>query len=593
MSAPPIVPSTPTSSTQPSSTRDALRSKVASLSTSASKALDDFERSNVALYKALVDVLLLWIECRNELGFLDDLYAGQRYKKPKDNAETLFPFLKIIFAKSSITHADKSRLSKWNIALLCLLYELENNAKRYRAKMADKLIQFIQASGGIDGLLSEEEKQRIEYEESILLAGRETPFNPYHEGTAFDLMRAALQTISTATPIATLNPARPLRVDEYQLVALLAQRSANGTYTVLGSTNRAATLGPLAHDVIRRPTQQLPAELKAIVDVIRTQAYPPEAMPLDLKAREEWLTKVYRDETRFSAKKVPGRPEAHRGGRLLATKKLLITGGTKEILLSASSLKASVVTKFSNATTSLEAGELFCLPGYGQLLLERMCETGEINAVDVVAGETLQRITSAAAPLHYSLHLKRPTRQRVKIIELYDPARYAAHPFAFQADFDFGKWSPSWAFNAAPTWFAELRERFLDRWFTTLGARKQVKRLNNQAFEITVTSQAFKMGFNLSDAGSPPPFELPISHTSLPQNKQQSAFYLSKDLGPVFYNIGDLDIVGEIAVSGNSDALVLSFTADIGTVAIAIPAAQLIRAQYERIDKAFAERRYV
>lgn len=594
MSLPPFAPTLPSNtSPQNSTTRQELKSRVASLSATASKALDEFERSNSALYAALVNVLLLWIECRDEPGFLDELYAGQRYKKPRNNAPTLFPFLKIIFAKSSITHAEQARLSKWNIALLCVLYELENNVARYRAKTAAKLVKFIKDSGGMDGLLSEEEKQRIEREETVLLAGREAAFNPFHEGTASDVMKAALQVIGNANTVATLTPTRPFRVDDNQFVALLAKRTPIGTYTVLGATNRADALGYVARDVVRRPTQQLPTELKAIVDVIRTQAYPPEAMPLDLKAREDWLAKIYRDETRFSAKKVPGRPEALRNGRLLATKKLLISGDTQEILLSSSSIKAAVVTKLHPISTSLQVGENFCLPGYGLILLERMCETGEINAVDVVAGKTLHKIEYADTPFHYSLHLKRPTPQQVKIITLYDPARNAGHDFAFQADFDFENWSPAWSFSVSLGWFADVRERFLDKWFMTLGARKQVKRLNNQAFEIVITSQAFKIGYNMSDAGSPTPFDMPISLTSPSQQKPWSTFHLSKDLGPVFYNMSDLDIAGNITVSGNADALVLSFKADIGPVSIAIPAARSTREQYERIDKAFAERRYV
>lgn len=162
--------------------------------------------------------------------------------------------------------------------------------------------------------------------------------------------------------------------------------------------------------------------------------------------------------------------------------------------------------------------------------------------------------------------------------------------FAFQSDFDFSVWSPKWSFSVPQKWFVELRERFLDRWFATLGANKQVKRLNNQVFELATEATALRIGFNLSEAGSPKPFEMPISR---PQTTALSpAFYLSKDLGPVLYNLADMDIESPVMLSGNSDALVASFTSTIGNVQIAVPTAKLVKEQYERIDRAFHERRY-
>ena len=570
-------------------TRDRLVGQVEILSQEAVTALAQFDRSTTALYKVLVEVLLLWKQCANEPGLLEHLYLSIRYKKPPDDLPTLVPFLRVIFKKSKIVAKEHARFTKWNIALLCLLYELHANPKRYRANPVPKLVAFISKSGGLDGLLTGEDKARIEREENVSLLKDETEFNPFREAPVEQMLATAIENIKHGVAVGSVVPNEAVRIGEDDLSALLIRRTNAGSFEILGSTNRRDAIGLVAHHMVRSSTSRLEAELKAIVDTIHTQAYPPLAMPASLLAREKWLTDVYRDQTRFLAKNVPGRIEKKKNERLLSAKKLHIDGSSATLTLSSSRVRASVVTKCSGMKSSVAADHQCCLPGRDLLLLERMLETGEINAIDVIDHRALRPISMGSKHL-YSLQLKRPTPQKVKIITLYDPSRDSGLDSAFQSDFDFSVWSPKWSFSVPQKWFVELRERFLDRWFATLGANKQVKRLNNQVFELATEATALRIGFNLSEAGSPKPFEMPISR---PQTTALSpAFYLSKDLGPVLYNLADMDIESPVMLSGNSDALVASFTSTIGNVQIAVPTAKLVKEQYERIDRAFHERRY-
>lgn len=565
---------------------DKLVERAVDLSDRATSSLADFDRSTAKLYKILVEVLLLWIECRNEPGALDALYADLRYKKPEDGAPTLVPFLRVIFKKSKIAAKEHARFTNWNIALLCLYYEYLEHPTRYRAKPAPKLVDFIRKSGGLDGLLTDQAQKMNDRDEGLEI--NEVEFNPFREGNIAKTRALALTNVTSGPPIAEITPIQPIRVGEDNLSALLARRMPDGSLQILGSTNRRDAVGLVAQHIVRRSTSRLEDELKPIVDAIRTQAFPPEAMPVALLPREKWLNDVYRDQTRFFARDIPGRLEKKKNEFLLSFKKLLIDGTAKSLLLSSARLRASVVTKCSNVRTSLAVGDRFCMPGRDILLFERMLETGEINAISVVGQQALRPIPLGNT-LQYSLHLKRPTPQLVKIISLYDAARDGSLPSAFQSDFDFCSWTPSWSFSVGQQWFAEVREMFLDRWFATLGANKQIKRLNNQAFELSIGRTLLKLGFNMSEAGSPPPFEIPIA---LQQSASSSAFYLSKDLGPVLYNLADMDISGDITISGNVNALVATFSNETGNFQVAVPTAYMAKDRYQRIEKAFHERRY-
>ncbi len=388
----------------------------------------------------------------------------------------------------------------------------------------------------------------------------------------------------------------PLRIGDENLIALLARREANGTISVIGSTNRQAAIDLVSQGLLKLPLSTMHTELRLLVEVIKTQAYPPEAMPRDLEARQKWMTDFYRDQTKFLARSIPGREETKKGERLRSAKKLLMSGGEKEVLLSGSRLKASVVTRCRTDLLPVDPGDRYCMRGMDLVLIERMLETTEMNVVSVIpddkTGNAIRKIP-LGQKRHYTMHLTRPTPQQVRIFPFYDATRDAGSPIGFQSDFDFGGWKPDWTFSVQQGWFAQLRQLLLDEWFVTLGARNQPKRLNNQALELTVHTNKLEIGFNLSEAGSPPPIGMTINTNTNGRPIPFKAFYLSKDIAPVFYNIADLELTSGVDVSGNKNVLVLSYKTQSGAFDIAIPAAALAGQQYERIEAGFTERRYV
>lgn len=578
-------------------TRDALRDKVDKLTAEASEKLDSFERSTAALHRALVKTLMVWMECEREPGFLDELFKvrGIRYRIPPDNSPTFLPFLKLVFSKSKVTQAEQSRLGQWNAALFSLYRDYHDRPKHYRAKADAKLYDHLKKNGGIDGLLHKDDKERTKREDETDIQGQETSVNPFLEPPQAALLKFGGDIVKQYPPSGVVTTTTPFRIGDGNLIALLARREADGTINVIGSTNRQAAIDLVSQGLLKLPLSTLHPELRLLVEVIKTQAYPPEAMPRDLGARQKWITDVYRDQTKFLARSIPGRKETKKGEKLLSAKKLIMTGNDKEVLLSGSRLKASVVTRCLTNLLPLDPGDRICMRGMDLLLIERMLETTEINVVsaipDDVTGNAIRRIPSYYKH-HYAMHLKRPTPQKVRMFPFYDATRDAGLAIGFQATFDFDAWKPDWTFAVQQGWFARLRQQLLDEWFVTLGARNQLKRLNNQAMELTVHANKLEVGFNLSDAGSPPPCEMPINANTKRRPKPFKTFHLSKDIAPVFYNIADLELTGDLEVSGNKNALVLSYTTPSGVFDIAIPSATLDGQKYERVEAGFAELRY-
>ncbi len=578
-------------------TKASLRDKVDKLTTEASAKLDEFERSHAALHHALVKTLLLWIECEQELGFLDELYKdrGIRYHKPPDKVPTFLPFLKVIFGSSKVTQSDQSRLGQWNGALLSLYRDYHDRSSHYRAKAEAKLYDHLKRNGGIDGLLRKDDDERTKREDVIDIGGQKTSFNPFLEPPQAALLKFGSDIVKQYPPTGVVTTTNPLRIGDENLIALLGRREANGTISVIGSTNRQAAIDLVSQGLLKLPLSTMDPELRLLVEVIKTQAYPPEAMPRDLEARQKWMMDFYRDQTKFLARNILGRKEIKKGEKLRSSKKLLMTGSNKEVLLSGSRLKASVVTRCRTNFAPVDSGDRFCMRGMDLVLIERMLETTEINLVSVVpddvTGKAIRKIP-VGQKRHYTMHLKRPTPQQVRLFPFYDATRDAGLAISFQSSFAFGAWKPDWTFTVQQNWFARLRQQFLDEWFVTLGARNQPKRPNNQAMELTIKTDKLEIGFNLSDAGSPPPIEMTINADLKGRPIPFKAFHLSKDIAPVFYNIADLELASDVDVSGNKNAMVLSFKTPSGAFDIAIPAAVLDDRKYERIDKGFTELRY-
>ena len=334
--------------------------------------------------------------------------------------------------------------------------------------------------------------------------------------------------------------------------------------------------------------------------------------------------------------------------RVRAVKKLVVRAVDQSILLSSSALAASVVTLCKptkgafpylatkpeplhretamriraqlKADPTLDEDELVIASGdyhyepmhnaeaalenQGLRIVERMIETTEIFSVGVEAvvanfggyrrgpnARTRVGVTERPIEAHqrWLLHLKRQHEQQPRALSFYDTWRDAGAVLGFQPTFDFSAWKPAWQVEVEPVWFGQLREKLLDGWFASFGGGTQLARATNQAMRLSLDGKQLVIGFNFDpkqDAAGP------AASMPFPTGHDASWLHLSRDIAPTLYNIADAEIVGKATLSGNEDAVVISYSTAVAAFSIAVPTASVTAKGVARNAAGFAELRY-
>ena len=115
-----------------------------------------------------------------------------------------------------------------------------------------------------------------------------------------------------------------------------------------------------------------------------------------------------------------------------------------------------------------------------------------------------------------------------------------------------------------------LQRECLDKWFEHAASNKKLKRAENSLLAITVSKQAFTVGYEIDERGKHPSttVQLPsAAKLSSPQNFMAFA----KDLAPVLNNLTALSLVGDIKFSGDASIMLVEFNTELGSYTIAVP----------------------
>jgi hypothetical protein len=75
----------------------------------------------------------------------------------------------------------------------------------------------------------------------------------------------------------------------------LAREDASGGHTILGSSNDPAQIDAVAASVARGNITRLPPNLRLLVEIIRTQVFPPHALAVSPDQRAKWVKAHYLD----------------------------------------------------------------------------------------------------------------------------------------------------------------------------------------------------------------------------------------------------------------------------------------------------------
>jgi hypothetical protein len=378
------------------------------------------------------------------------------------------------------------------------------------------------------------------------------------------ISRQALAHINAFPAIAAFTPEEPIRLGVDGLSVLLARREPTGHVTILGSSNDPAQIEAVAATVARRDPTGLSPTLRALAQIIATQAFPAHALPSSPEQRAKWYRTKHAGPGDLHVSDLEGWEGEERGQPLTSWKRLLLRGG-REALLSGSVVTVSPVTRCVLAEPLIDEGDAVFLRPRELAAIEQWYASGELASLRADPELGLLRAETGL----YKLVVTSEITDSTELLQFYrhSPDTNVTH---YQADFGREAFEPTWRTTVPAQWFATLRQVWTDKWFAELGRFNQITRKNNAVLEVKATNDEFRVVFNRHpDASASEAVEFPQPGPNL--TEPHTARYLSKDLGPILFNLADAPVSGAVTMAGNDHALVFTYETPIGQFEIAVP----------------------
>ena len=532
---------------------------------------DAYRRSHEQLWGLLAKSYLWWREASLERGYIESLYKqrGIGFRASDGNVPNFSPLIRLVWNMDALDASERVTVSQWNKALQSMHEHYVRNPNDFRHNAEGKLAAFIQGQGGVAGLTAD--SGDIEDDEepgSSRFRSKSRTSKAIHRSQG-EVARLALSELKAQKKgIGSVVVNEPVRVGRDGLLVLLARRAQNGRITVLGSSNDPNHIETVAARAAGTNITNLPLNLRALVEVIATQAFPPNALPTSPDQRSKWFRTRYPEKSDLWQGDLEGWTGEGRGQRLPSSRKLLVRGKDRDILLSGSRVSVSPVTRCILNEALIDKSDTVFLRVIERSQIERWIETGETV---LLRAEPKQRLKSAMEydRASYKLPVSLSTSGFTKFLHFYDhtPDIKSTH---YQADFKRAEFKADWSITLDSEWFAILRQNWADKWFAELGRFNQILRPHNVVLKLKVTPRKMYVYFNLQKKQSPmEAFEFPEPLQML--KRAQETAYFSKDLAPILFNLADAHIKGSVTMAGNAHAIVFRYATQVGKLEIAVP----------------------
>lgn len=194
-----------------------------------------------------------------------------------------------------MTPADRVKLSTINRAVQALHEHVTENYAEFSHNPEGKLKAYIEESGGIDALANQ---VRVSTERGRSVKPPEEPEADPAEQTRSAMAKMVLDELkSTSKGLGLAKMKGPVRVGAEGLNVLLGRRESTGEVTILGSSNDPAHIEAVAASIASRTLSNVPPNLRMIAEIVRTQLFPPHALPTSRTERAKWLRTHYFEES--------------------------------------------------------------------------------------------------------------------------------------------------------------------------------------------------------------------------------------------------------------------------------------------------------
>jgi hypothetical protein len=543
--------------------RNDLLGKLQDLRSAASESHRLNEIGRTHLYLTLSRIYFTHREfMQSDPMYLDELYAaaGIGTAGEPSNEINYRPFLRLVWDQVEVSGSMNNRLTHWNSVLRQLdARYLENPDYFGEIGREHRLASYIEERGGITQMVFGHVRLDPGMEEVPKPSPSEARKIVEQKLTteAVAAKHLELLAVSSAPALATVTFAETVRSDEERFVAMLGRAEPDGSVKVLGSTNEPTAIKAVAAHALKKDYRHVSPVLRLIGEIVGTQIYPLSGKPANADKHKEWLTGVYLDPV-----------SKHKGPRT-GKRRLLLRGNEGDILFSGVGCDLSVVVICKPTLKLGVMNSVYLKPSVCNIVEDAIC-TGSFELMRSKPSDRLK--TVSGKPHSHELAIQDHALGKVRKLQFYPIGhKQAETEEGWQTNFDVGSFQPEWKAEVDAGWFTKLCAEHLDEWFSTLGRDKQIKRKNNQLFEVSVSREQFIIRYNIDATGNAPTHTMSVNVSFEDEAAGWKCLIRSKDLAPVLFNLVDIPLLGMAEISGNAEAVVLKYKTTLGEYVIAVP----------------------
>jgi len=532
-------------------TKQTLKSKLQRelklLKQLADEQLHLYVSSRNKLYEGLAKTYLWWQEANKEKGLLEKLYKdnGIQYKKEIKAEENYSPLLRYLWGMDGTVNSNTIDL--WNRALNKVNGAVNADKTFYKQNTVQKIITYIDTKGGIRGLAAYD-SGRVDLAKEPKRKKTKVDISIEKKQHEEHLVKGLAYYAKSATPIAKFQTKHSLPTADTSIGLGLFRKTKSG-YELLKAIDDKALIEQALIGSYARSTDGVPYTVRLITEIIATQTVP---KPL------ENLSRSLADKSKYKTED---------GTVLMMLKRLLYMAEKRVFVLSASRSSCSPVTIAIPNKQIIDSKKSVALAINDRTYIENnLIHSGDINFYTTDSPNKFDAIKGEIAS--HKLELENTITKKYRFIRFYPLAVYKTEVSRQQAILKRGlKFKAVHTAKLDANWLAELNGEFLSRWVNGLG--KSIKRK-----EYAVIAMAFGKGgvtFKFSQRDNNYVEEELIKYTSPSGTKAITVELLAKDVIPVLNSLVYSDLVGNVIVEVDSNAIFFKYKTKSAEYIVAIP----------------------
>lgn len=553
-------------------------------------------QTNQREYENLSAIYLWWRAALAVDGYLEDAYKPTQSRRVYNDANDGTNFRRLLYLMYGNYGIDKDNLDRKNRALCVLHTEYEKNTALYIKDGKSKLAGYIKSQGGVDGLIkpskSTDDPQQLQQSITTSPLTDESTAEPTYPSPALaSSFKENRSNTASSIPAQTYKPRIEVKItDGMRLSALVDEATSyfqknisvsqvtidppiatnndgyglalvkrNGTaFDIICATDRTQGVREILVSAYRKEYAAMPNSMRCFFEIIKTQSLPHNLQRLFDKLIELSFDK-HDDKTR---KKIQRR--------------VMYIASENTLVLSPTYSRSGVVTVAKLKTMPFEGYVTDCfMPTRCRKLIEqRMLATNDFNLFSPNNKDCVPQYNVSGLASHMLRLDNKAEQGDFVFVEFW--------PFEMQMG-DANEqlyYASSFAQNCRTKVTLKQSELqtfaydHINLWLASYG--EHITRPANKLVELSITSNGFEFGFDYVNKV----FRNRTSslfETSLQDNIDYSATFLSKDLCLALHSIGELQLIGDVEMACSSEALILSYATAAAEYTVIVPTTNELR----------------